>query len=202
MEKKYIHRLLKVPERSFFLFGPRGIGKTTWLRKVLPDACFFDLLEYSLYTELTRAPDRLEAMVGHAEEDSWVVIDEVQKIPAILDEVHRLIEKKKWRFVLCGSSARKLRRKGRNLLGGRALTRELDSFSWQELGDLYDLEFSLKWGLLPWLQFDKDNAADILNSYVNTYIREEIKEEGIVRSVPPFLRFLNIAGQLNGPLIN
>ena len=108
MEKKYIHRLLKVPERSFFLFGPRGIGKTTWLRKVLPDACFFDLLEYSLYSELSRAPDRLEAMVGHAEEDSWVVIDEVQKIPAILDEVHRLIEKKKWRFVLCGSSARKL----------------------------------------------------------------------------------------------
>ena len=202
MKQIYIPRLLKVPGRSFFLFGPRGIGKSTWLKKVLPDACFFDLLETSLYFELSRAPDRLEAMAGNLSEDSWVVIDEVQKIPDILDEVHRLIERKKWRFALCGSSARKLRRKGTNLLGGRALTRKLDSFSWQELGELYDPEFSMQWGLLPWLQFDKDNAADILNSYVNTYIREEIKEEGIVRSIPPFLRFLNIAGQLNGQLIN
>ena len=87
-----------------------------------------------------------------------------------------MIEAKKWRFALCGSSVRKLRRKGTNLLGGRAVTRELDSFSWQELADLFDLDFSLQWGLLPWVQLDQNNAADILSSYVNTYIKEEIKE--------------------------
>lgn len=97
---------------------------------------------------------------------------------------------------------RKLRRRGTNLLGGRAVTRNLDAFSYKELGDAFDVDFSLQWGFLPWVQLDRQNAHDILNAYVNTYIKEEIKEEGIVRSLPPFLRFLNIAGQLNGQLIN
>ncbi len=202
MEKIHIHRLLKLPERSFFLFGPRGVGKSTWLRDVLPEAYFFDLLDHSLYLELSQKPTQLEAMIGKLPENSWVVIDEIQKIPELLDEVHRLMETRNWRFALCGSSARKLRRKGTNLLGGRALTRQLSGFSWQELGDLYDLDFSLEWGLLPYVQLDRNNAADILNAYVNTYLKEEIKEEGIVRNVPPFMRFLSIAGQLNGQIIN
>jgi len=202
MENIHIPRLLQVPDRSFFLFGPRGVGKSTWLRDMLPNAFFFDLLDHSLYLELSRFPNNLEAMAGNLAENSWLVIDEVQKVPDILDEVHRLMETRRWRFVLCGSSARKLHRKGTNLLGGRALTRELSCFSWQELGKLFDLEFSLQWGLLPYVQLDRDNAADILNAYVNTYLKEEIKEEGIVRNVPPFLRFLSIAGQLNGQLIN
>ncbi len=194
--------MLKVPERSFFLFGPRGVGKSTWLRDVLPQGRFVDLLDASLYLELSRDPSRLEALVGGLKANDWVVLDEVQKIPDILDEVHRLIENRRWRFALCGSSARKLRRKGTNLLGGRALTRELSGFSWRELGDLFDLKFSLQWGLLPWVQLDHENAADILSSYVSTYVKQEIKEEGIVRSLPPFLRFLGIAGQLNGQMIN
>jgi predicted AAA+ superfamily ATPase len=202
MEKIHITRLLKLPDRSFFLFGPRGVGKSTWLRDVLPEAYFFDLLDHSLYLELSKKPTQLEAMIGKLPENSWVVIDEIQKIPELLDEVHRLMETRKWRFALCGSSARKLRRKGTNLLGGRAITRDLGCFSWRELGQLYDLEFSLEWGLLPYVQLDRDNAADILNAYVNTYLKEEIKEEGIVRNVPPFLRFLSIAGQLNGQIIN
>jgi predicted AAA+ superfamily ATPase len=202
MSAIHVHRLLKAPERSFFLFGPRGVGKSTWLRDNLPQARFFDLLDSSLYLELSRDPSRLEAMAGSIGEDGWVVLDEVQKIPDILDEVHRLIENRRWRFALCGSSARKLRRKGTNLLGGRALTRELGGFSWQELGDRYDLQASQQWGLLPWVQLDRENAPDILSSYVNTYIKQEIKEEGIVRSLPPFLRFLGIAGQLNGQMIN
>ena len=202
MEKRHVQRLLKLPERSFFLFGPRGVGKSTWLRDVLPQGRFFDLLDSSLYLELSRDPSLLEAMAGSLGEDDWVVLDEVQKIPDILDEVHRLIENRKWRFALCGSSARKLRRKGTNLLGGRALTRELSGFSQQELGDLFDLKFSLQWGFLPWVQLNRGNAADILSSYVNTYVKQEIKEEGIVRSLPPFLRFLSIAGQLNGQMIN
>jgi predicted AAA+ superfamily ATPase len=202
MKKNHISRLLQVPDRSFFLFGPRGVGKSTWLKFNFANARYFDLLDSTLYLELSHSPGKLEAMVGDLPAGSWIVIDEIQKIPDLLDEVHRLIEAKKWRFALCGSSARKLRRKGTNLLGGRAVTRELDCFSWQEMGDLFDLDFSLQWGLLPWVQLDRDNAADILSSYVNTYIKEEIKEEGIVRSLPPFLRFLNIAGQLNGQLIN
>ncbi|MCX6579863.1 MAG: DUF4143 domain-containing protein [Candidatus Aminicenantes bacterium] len=202
MEKSYIERLLGVPNRSFFLFGSRGVGKSTWLEKKMPDALFFNLLDSSLYLELSHNPMSLEAMAGNLPDDSWIVIDEIQKIPPLLDEVHRLMEKKRWRFALCGSSARKLRRGGVNLLGGRALTRNLDAFSYAELGKNFDLDFSLQWGLLPWVQLEKENAADILDSYVNTYIKEEIKEEGIIRRVPPFLRFLKIAGQLNGQLIN
>jgi len=202
MKKRPIKRLLKVPDRSFFLFGPRGVGKTTWLKSVLAEAVYFDLLESSLFLELSQNPDHLGPLVGEQPENSWVVIDEIQKIPELLDEVHRLIETREWRFALCGSSARKLRRGGINLLGGRAVTRYLDAFSCKELDKGFDPEFSLQWGLLPYVQFDRKNAADILNAYVNTYIKEEIKEEGIVRSLPPFLRFLSIAGQLNGQLIN
>jgi len=202
MKKDHIQRLLKAPERSFFLFGPRGVGKTTWLRRVFPDTPFFDLLDPSLSLELSQNPGNLEAMIGKMPEDSWIIIDEIQKIPDLLDEVHRLMETRGWKFALCGSSARKLRRRGTNLLGGRAITRNLDAFSYKELGDAFDVDFSLQWGFLPWVQLDQKNARDILNAYVNTYIKEEIKEEGIVRSLPPFLRFLNIAGQLNGQLVN
>jgi predicted AAA+ superfamily ATPase len=186
MKEFHVTRLLKVPDLSFFLFGPRGVGKTTWLKEVLPDASFFDLLDSSLFLELSRNPGTLKAMIGNRPKDSWIVIDEI----------------KGWRFALCGSSARKLRRGGVNLLGGRAITRNLDTFSFKELGKAFNAEFSLQWGFLPYVQLDRENAADILNSYVNTYIKEEIREEGIVRSLPPFLRFLNIAGQLNGQLIN
>jgi predicted AAA+ superfamily ATPase len=202
MEKKYIKRLLGVPNRSFFLFGPRGVGKSTWIKKTMRGALFFNLLDSSLYLELSQNPMKLEALAGNIPEGSWIAIDEIQKIPTLLDEVHRLMEKKGWQFALCGSSARKLRRGGVNLLGGRAVTRNLDAFSYAELGDAFDLDFSLQWGLLPWVQLEKEDAADILNSYVHTYIKEEIREEGIVRRIPPFLRFLRIAGQLNGQLVN
>lgn len=202
MEKKYINRLLKKPNYSFYLFGPRGVGKSTWLRKTLSGATFFDLLDSSLFLELSQNPHKLEAMAGKLPADSWIVIDEIQKIPVLLDEVHRLMEIRGWKFALCGSSARKLRRTGVNLLGGRAVTRNLESFSYKELIEIFDLEFSLQWGLLPLVQFDREIAQDILNAYVNTYIREEIKEEGIVRNLPPFLRFLGIAGLLNGQLVN
>ncbi len=202
MKQVYIPRILKAPTRSFFLFGPRGVGKTTWLKKAFPGAPFIDLLNSLLHLELSQNPGRLKAIAGDLPENSWVVIDEIQKAPELLDEVHRLIEEKRWRFALSGSSARKLRRGGVNLLGGRAVTRNLDAFSFKELKDSFDIDFSIEWGFLPWIQLDRENAADILNSYVNTYIKEEIKEEGIVRRLPPFLRFLNIAGQLNGQIIN
>lgn len=198
----YIPRLLSCPERSFFLFGPRGTGKSTWLRHVLPDALHLDLLDAALYLELSSDPHRLEAIGGNRAEGDWVVLDEIQKIPALLDEVHRLMESRRWRFALCGSSARKLRRGGVNLLAGRAITLNMESFSAQELGEEFDLSLALDWGLLPFVQHDSADAADILSAYLNTHLKEEVREEGLVRQVPPFVRFLAIAGQLNGQVVN
>ena len=159
------------------------------MRETCPDAVFFDLLESSLFLELSQNPGHLEAMIGKSPENTWIVIDEIQKIPALLDEVHRLIENKGWIFVLSGSSARKLRRGGVNLLAGRAVTRNLDTFSYGELGEKFDLNYSLEWGLLPRVQMYRDNPADFLSAYVDTYLKEEIREEGIVRQLPPFYDF-------------
>lgn len=197
-----LQRLLKLPERSFFLFGPRGTGKSTWLKQVLPEAAYFDLLDSSLYLELSRDPHRLEALCGPLSRGNWVVLDEVQKIPRILDEVHRLMELKRWRFALCGSSARKLRRGGANLLAGRAITIAMEGFSAVELGENVDLQSLMEWGTLPFVQTDIRNAADILAAYVNTYLKEEVREEGLVRNVQPFVRFLNVSGMLNGQVVN
>ncbi|RPI78845.1 MAG: ATP-binding protein [Desulfobacteraceae bacterium] len=202
MKNPYFQRLLKAPEQSFFLFGPRGTGKSTWLRHALPEALFLDLLDASLSLELFREPHRLEALVGDQPEGAWIVLDEIQKIPLLLDEVHRLMETRRWRFALCGSSARKLRRGGVNLLAGRALTLNMESFSAHELGSVFDLAPAMDWGLLPFVQRAPDQAAEILSAYLNTYLKEEIREEGLVRQVPPFTRFLAIAGQLNGQAVN
>ncbi len=198
----YIPRLLPLPERSFFLFGPRGTGKSTWLRHALPGAVYLDLLDASLYLELLRDPHRLEAMVGNRSAGEWVVLDEIQKIPPLLDEVHRLIESRGWRFALCGSSARKLRRGGVNLLAGRALTLNMEGFSAQELGREFDLPFATDWGTLPFVRDQPEQAAEILSAYLNTHLKEEVREEGLIRRVPPFVRFLGIAGQLNSQVVN
>ncbi|MBI4603147.1 MAG: ATP-binding protein [Planctomycetes bacterium] len=197
-----IARRLTCPGRSFFLFGPRGTGKSTWLQQVLPTATRFDLLDASLYLELSRDPHRLEALSGSLPAGAWVVLDEIQKVPALLDEVHRLMESRRWRFALCGSSARKLKRGGANLLGGRALTLNLEGFTSSELAKGFDLRFSIEWGTLPFVQMDREQPAEILAAYVDTYLKEEIREEGLVRRIPPFLRFLAIAGQVNGQAVN
>ncbi len=202
MNKANFPRLLQPPSRSFFLFGARGVGKSTWLKSSFPDAVYLDLLDSSLYIELSTKPEMLEPIIGRKPQKTWVILDEIQKAPQLLDEVHRLIEEKGWRFVLCGSSARKLRRDGTNLLGGRALTRNLETFSFAEIGEGYDIDHAIEWGVLPAVYLDKEYASDILNSYVNTYIKEEITQEGIVRRLPPFLRFLGICGMLNGQTVN
>jgi hypothetical protein len=162
----------------------------------MPHALNFDLLDASLYLELSREPHRLEALIGNQKQGTWIILDEIQKVPPLLDEVHRLMEKHKWNFALCGSSARKLRRGGANLLAGRALTLAMESFSAFELKDAFKLEFAMNWGMLPFVWNDPNTAADILAAYVNTYLKEELQAEGIIRSVPPFLRFLAVAGQL------
>lgn len=197
-----IPRLLKIPSRSFFLFGPRGAGKSTWLSHELKEHRAFNLLESSLYLELSRDPSLLEAKIGKEPSGTWIWIDEVQKVPALLDEVHRLIEARRWKFALSGSSARKLKRGGANLLAGRAITRSMESFSFQELGREFNLKNALDWGTLPLVALNPSDARDILTAYVHTYIKEEIKEEGLVRKLEPFLRFLEVAGILNGQLVN
>jgi predicted AAA+ superfamily ATPase len=201
-EPVMVLRSLKCPAYSFFLFGPRGIGKSTWLKDVLKGALLIDLLDTSVYFELARDPHRLDAMAGACADGSWIIIDEVQKVPALLDEVHRLMESKRIRFALCGSSARKLKRGGADLLAGRALTLNMEGLSAGELGAAFDPVHAMDWGTLPFVLHNRDRAADILAAYFNTYLKEEIREEGLIRRVPPFVRFLNIAGQLNGQMVN
>ena len=199
---RIIQRLLKLPDRSFFLFGPRGVGKSTWISMKLPNVTSFDLLKSSLFLELSRNPELIEAKIGNLKKGSWISIDEVQKIPQLLDEVHRLIELKGFKFVLSGSSARKLKRGGANLLGGRAITKSLAPFSFKELGNGFNIQRILEWGSLPLVCLAPKEAKDILLTYVHTYIKEEIREEGIIRKVPPFIRFLEVAGALNGQQVN
>lgn len=175
-------------ESSFFLFGPRGTGKSTWLRSTFPHACFFDLLDYATYGELLAHRDRLEA-TALASRASTVVIDEVQRLPSLLDEVHRLIEARGWRFVLTGSSARKLRRGGVNLLAGRARTLSMHPLTAAELGQAFNLRQSLRYGQLPTAYTASDPTA-YLHSYVGTYLREEVQAEALARNLDLFSRFL------------
>ncbi|MBI5359875.1 MAG: ATP-binding protein [Planctomycetes bacterium] len=195
-------RLLHPSDRSFFLFGPRGVGKSTWLTQALPDALRLDLLEASLCLELSRAPGALEGMVKARRPETWVILDEIQKVPSLLDEVQRLMHMHKWRFALCGSSARKLRRGASNLLAGRAVTCQMSPFVSAELGNKFNLKFALEWGNLPYVIEDPEGTADILSAYVNTYLKEEIREEGAVRRLEPFVRFLSVAGMFNGQMVN
>lgn len=192
-------RTLNAPRReSFFLFGPRGTGKTTWLRHVFPKAKFIDLLDLAQYTELLAHPHRLPALVqGHSE----VVIDEVQRLPALLNEVHRLIEKKRTRFVLTGSSARKLRREGVNLLAGRARMLTMHPLTAAELGRDFDLKHSLRYGHLPTAYVAPD-PANYLKAYVGTYLREEVQAEALTRKLDVFARFLVAASLSQGAVLS
>ena len=156
-----ISRILGRPERSFFLFGPRGTGKSTWLGQVLPDAPRLDLLDTSLYFELSRDPHRLEAIIGNHAPNTWVALDEIQKVPALLDEVQRLMGSRRWRFALSGSSARKLRRGGANLLAGRALTLSIEGFSAFELGQHFDLDTTLDWGTMPFVHNPPSSPGEV-----------------------------------------
>ena len=195
-------RLLVPPAVSFFLFGPRGVGKSTWLRQHFGSAVTLDLLRSDLSMELARHPENLEAHVGKKPPGTWVCIDEVQRVPLLLNEVHRLIEAKRWRFALSGSSARKLKRGGANLLGGRALTLQMEPPVAAELGGEFDLERTLEWGALPLVIQNQKDAARLLHSYVHTYLREEVLEEGLIRKAEPFVRFLEVAGLVNGQMLN
>ncbi len=193
-------RLQGTPERSFFLFGPRGTGKTAWLRQRLPGALTFDLLLADEYRRLSAAPQRLREAIPERY-DGWVVIDEVQRVPDLLDEVHALIETRKLRFALTGSSARKLRRGGANLLAGRARTLHMHPLTALELGDDFDLPRAARVGTLPFACTTKDPDA-YLRDYVATYLREEVLQEGLVRNLASFSQFLEVASFSQGSPLN
>ena len=187
------------PNRSAFLWGPRKTGKTTLLRQQFPTACWIDLLDYDLYFPLSRKPSLLRQMVG-AQSSKTVVVDEIQKIPDLMDEIHYLIENGKYQFILSGSSARKMKRGNVNLLGGRAWRFELFPFVTKELGDI-DLDRCLVSGFVPPHYLSEDSSMD-LKAYIHDYLKEEIQAEAMTRNLPAFSRFLQSAAITNGMLLN
>jgi uncharacterized protein len=198
-----IPRIVDLPrllqKKSYFLFGPRQTGKTFLINHTLPGARVYDLLDSSVYLTLSQRPGRIAEEL--TAQDRIVVIDEIQRLPELLNEVHRLIESRNIRFLLTGSSARKLRRGGVNLLGGRARTQYLHPLTYKELGSRFDLHRALERGLLPSIYFSDAPDAD-LEAYAGSYLQQEIVAEGAARNVPAFSRFLRVAAFCNGTIVN
>jgi predicted AAA+ superfamily ATPase len=186
-----------IKKRSYFLLGPRACGKTTLIKTTFPHAKRYDLLNASVYARLLRNPNLIEEETSKNE---LVILDEIQKLPSILDEVHRLIEDRGQRFLLTGSSARKLKRGGANLLAGRAFQAALFPVCSAEIPD-FDLMTYLNTTGLPEFYGSAD-CEDFLEAYVSTYLKEEIQGEGLVRNLPAFSRFLDIAALANGEELN
>ena len=191
-------RFFEPPPGSFLLFGPRGTGKSTLVRALFPDAARVDLLQPEAQRLFGARPERLRELVSSIDDSGVVVLDEVQRVPAVLDVVHELIEARpRLRFVLTGSSARKLRRAGVNLLAGRAVQRAMHTVLAGELGDAFDLERALRQGLVP-LVWNAADPGDTLRSYLALYVREEVQQEGLVRDVGAFARFLEAVSLTHG----
>jgi len=196
-------RLLNLPsepKHSALLFGPRGTGKTFWIEQHINNAIIFNLLKHETYTTLVANPTRIEQRIP-PDFKHWIVIDEVQKIPALLDEAHRLIEEKGYKFLLTGSSARKLKQQGSNLLAGRARKYSMHPLTCLELAEDFSLNKALQFGMLPQVYID-DDPKHYLQTYVSTYLQEEILQEGIVRNIGEFARFLEIASLSQGEILN
>lgn len=203
IENPFIPRALDLAallgRKSHFLFGPRQTGKSSLIRRTLKNARVYDLLDDATFLSLSREPGRLAQ--EFTRDDEIVVIDEIQRLPSLLNEVHRLIEERGARCLLTGSSARALRWGGVNLLGGRARVKNLHPLTSSELGERFDLVRALDRGLLPSIYFSEDADAD-LAAYCGAYLREEIVAEGATRNVPAFSRFLGVAALCNGTIVN
>ncbi len=200
MLKRLLHIDPNTLQKSFFLFGPRGTGKTHWVKHHFPAALYIDLLKTSDYTSLQANPSRLENRVlSHP--NPWTIIDEVQKIPELLDEVHRLIEHHQRYFILTGSSSRKLKRNSANLLAGRALTYSMHPLTALELQENFKLEKAMLLGMLPSI-YNEKNPSHYLETYTLTYLREEVIQEGLVRNIGAFNRFMEVASFSQGNQLN
>lgn len=197
----FLERRLSAPKGSFFLLGARGTGKSTWLRETFPRARRFDLLDQALYQSYLADAGLFGAELRALPRGTTVIVDEVQRLPALLNEVHRFMEERHMRFVLCGSSARKLKRDGTNLLAGRAVQRFMHSLLPEEMGTEFELEAVLRWGSLPviWRAPDRSEA---LTAYTQMYLREEVQAEALVRNLGGFARFLPIAALCHAQVLN
>jgi predicted AAA+ superfamily ATPase len=188
-----IDRIINMPKsQSFFLLGPRQTGKTTFLKAKFKDAFWINLLDDSTFQKLLREPSLLLELVRAKPSGQWIVIDEVQKVPELLNLVHILIEERKQKFILTGSSARKLKRQGVNLLAGRALDKKFHPLTAEELGESFDLKKAILYGQLPSL-LTVESKKEALASYVGMYLREEIQQEALVRKLDQFAKFLEVA---------
>ncbi len=197
-----IPRLFRDPGRSFFLFGPRGTGKSTWLKQSLPQALYLDLLDPRTEREFSAHPEELIAMVDAGVAAGIVVVDEIQKVPRLLDVVHLLMEKyPAIRFVLTGSSARKLKRSGVDLLAGRAVFKTMHPFLAAEMGADFAFESALHQGMVPLVQQSPDPNAT-LSAFIALYVQEEVRAESLVRNVGAFHRFLEAATFSHGSVLN
>ncbi len=194
-------RELMPPKGSFFLLGPRGTGKSTWLQSHFGEVRYIDLLDEGLYQQLAARPQEFAEMIAEEKPGSWVVVDEIQRLPGLLNQIHRAIENQKLQFALSGSSARKLRRAGVNLLAGRAVQKFMHPLLPTEMGSDFDLVTAMEYGTLP-LVADAEDPQATLGSYVQLYLREEIQAEALVRSLGGFARFLPIAALFHGQAIN
>lgn len=197
-------RKLRLPapgKETFFLWGPRQTGKTTLLRQSYPDAFWVDLLKADAFRRYLQRPETLRGELAAAPHVDQVVIDEVQKVPQLLDEVHWLHENRSLRFALCGSSARKVKRGRANLLGGRAVRYELSGLTAGEIGAGFDLGRMLNHGYLPRI-YEAAQPSRLLRSYVADYLKEEIAAEGLVRNLPVFSHFLDAAALSDAELVN
>ncbi len=191
----------RAKRQSCFLWGPRQTGKSTLLRERFPDAPSYDLLLASEFRRLSAKPGLLrEECLAAGRKSDPIIIDEIQKLPELLDEVHSLISRERFRFILCGSSARKLVRGGGNLLGGRAARLELFPLTSEEIPD-FSLDRALNHGLLP-SHYLSDSPAPLLEAYVGEYLKEEILAESLTRNLPAFQRFLEVASFSNGQTVN
>ena len=188
-------------KKNLFLFGIRGSGKTQLLKRLFPSALYIDLLDKTLYQSLLSNIGLFYEEVNTFKEDGLVIVDEIQKMPELLDEVHRLIESSHRRFILTGSSARKINAKKVNLLGGRAGKTFLHPFVPEELGEDFNLDEALRYGLIPIVWSDSDRG-DKLKDYIETYLEEDIRAEALVRNLPAFSRFLQVAGLCHGQVVN
>ncbi len=198
----FFKRLFHEPKQSFFLFGPRGTGKSTLIRRHFKDSLWIDLLKPDLLRAYTAQPERLFDIVRAHRGSRTVVIDEIQRIPSLLSVVHSLIEEdKEKQFILTGSSSRKLRRAGADLLGGRALKYALHPFIAAELESAFSLNTALKQGLLP-IIWQSTNPEQSLEAYIGLYLEEEIQSEGLVRNLEAFSRFLTAISFSHATLLN
>lgn len=189
----YIPRKITPPKGSYFLLGPRGTGKSTWLKRTYPEAVRIDLLLGEEERRFNSFPERLRDLVEAMEPGSTIILDEIQRVPRLLPEVHALIEQKRnIQFIMTGSSTRKLRRSVSDLLGGRALMRQMGPFLASELGKQFSIEKALTTGLIP-LIWESSNPEERLRDYLYLYLKEEVQAEGLVRQIGDFSRFLEVA---------